>query len=113
MVLGRRALSAMNTITTDSGHCQADQQCHQPLRFRACLEAHGTRQPVYRTAEFCSGHLGDAVHDLTTWAHQRGLTNGHVTVLILSDIGVIWARSASRYGPETDGLPFGVIPLAT
>jgi hypothetical protein len=101
----------MYTSTTISDHCQAGRTCHQPLRFRAHLEAGGARQPVHRTAEFCAEHLGDAVHDLTAWAHQRGLTHGYVTVLILSEIGVICTRSAADYDPQPDGLPFGVIPL--
>jgi hypothetical protein len=101
----------MNTATTISGHCQAGQKCHRPLRFRARLEAGGTCQSVHRTAEFCAEHLGDAVHDLTAWAHQRGFTDGHVTVLILSDIDVSCVGPGRQYGPQADGLPFGDIPL--
>ena len=100
----------MYTSTTASDHCQAARTCHQPLRFRAHLEA-AARQPVHRTAEFCAEHLGDAVHDLTAWAHQRGFTHGYVTVLILSEIGVICAGPAGDYAPQPDGLLFGVIPL--
>jgi hypothetical protein len=111
MALGRRTLSTINTTTTISGHCQAGQKCHRPLRFRARLEARGTCQPVQRTAEFCAEHLGDAVHDLTAWAHQRGFTSGHVTVLILSDVGVFYAASGGECGPQADGLLFGDIPL--
>ena len=99
-------------ITMTSRHCQATHRCQQPPCFQARLEAPGNRHPVHRTAELCAEHLGDVVHDLTTWAHGSGITQGHVTVLIIDAGPGQLVTAASEDEPHTPGVPFGTISLS-
>ena len=101
----------MNT-TTLSRHCQAAHPCQQPARFEALLEARGITQPIRRTRELCAEHLGDVVHELTTWARESGLTDGRVTVLIIDTAPGQLVSVAAEHRPHRSGLPFGTISLS-
>jgi hypothetical protein len=88
----------MMTTTAIGGDCQADPLCHRAPYFQARLEATDGPLPVSRHVKLCGVHLGDMVQVLTSWAHEHGLTNGQVTVLIIDP-------------PPTDPPPSGP-PLA-
>jgi hypothetical protein len=66
---------------TPRSECHAGHPCAHVPCFQVLLEAPGRPQPARRNATACASHLGEVVCDLTTWAHEHGLTSGQVTVL--------------------------------
>jgi hypothetical protein len=80
---GRDTYGVLMTAPAMRESCQAHPLCDRAPFFQAALEAKDGSEPVSRNVKLCAVHLGDVVQLLATWAQERGLTHGQVTVLII------------------------------
>lgn len=80
---------------------QEDRCCDRACCFQARLEATAGTRAVIRDARVCGEHLGDAVRELTAWAHEQRL-RGQLTLLVIDGPG-----DGQRGDASPAGLPAG------
>lgn len=92
------------------GRCDADRDCRHAPCFQVQLEADRPRQ-----ANACAYHVAEVIEALRTWAGERGIVGGQLTILAIEPAagGRQRGGSGAPDGPGLRGFPFTTIPLIT
>jgi hypothetical protein len=94
-----------------TGRCDADARCTHAPCFQVQLEAAQPRRS-HRQANACAYHVADVIQALRTWAGERGLMGGQLTILAIEPAaGGRQPGSGTPGHPEPGGFPFTTIPL--
>ncbi|MBV9854338.1 MAG: hypothetical protein JOY82_07395 [Streptosporangiaceae bacterium] len=97
----------------DGAACGAEEGCHHAVCFQVQLKASGP-EPVLRRTDVCADHLGGMVQELSTWARERGLTGGRLTIFAVDpeeSERVKGSGRAQATGRQPAAFPFAEIPL--
>jgi hypothetical protein len=90
------------------GRCDASPDCRHASCFQVQLEADRPRQ-----ANACAYHVAEVIETLRTWAGERGIIGGQLTILAIEPAA--GGRQPGGPGAPDDarlrGFPFTTIPL--